>query len=313
MLRPALLCLVMGSLPLAALACSSSSSSTPSTDGGTTTDGATAEAAAPGEDSGIPTSCTTPVAQRPEGGTCVLEAKGTISDLSGARLPGQVMTFCGPVQCYGTKADDAGVYDIPVGDYVITADYAIHADGRPDHAVDYHRLGPAAQPDVISFDMKVPALPASHVSLPPDDAGAAQAITEGDLTLLVPAGTTWKLDIADYTLGAAGRHLRVAAVPLASAPAYAATNNVDAIYALAPSGAKPSQKVGVSVKNATGLPASSAVDILVLSDDYFSTPPTVGTLLLAAKAHVSADGSAIQTDPGEGISEITWLAVRKGQ
>ena len=103
----------------------------------------------------------------------------------------------------------------------------------------------------------------------------------------------------------------VAAVPLASAPPYAAANQVAAIYALAPSGAKPSQKVGVSLRNSAGLPAAAAVDVLVLSDDYFSTPPSVGTLVLAAAAHVSADGATIQTDAGEGISEITWLAVRQ--
>ena len=298
----------MGSLPLTALACSSSStSSSPLTDGGA----ATGTGVTPVVDSGIPTMCTTPLAQRPDGGICILAATGTITDLSGARLPRSGVTFCGPPQCYGARADDAGAYVIPVGDYLLTADFALHTDGRPDHAVDYHRLGPI-EPQVIKLDMKVPTLPPSTVSLPANDAGAA-TVTEGDLTLLVPAGTTWKLDIADFTLGAQGRLLRVAPVPLASAPAYAASNSVDAIYALAPSGAKPSQKIGVRVKNSAALAASSAVDILVLSDDYFSTPPTVGMLLPAAKAHVSADGTTIQTDPGEGISEITWLAVRKGQ
>ena len=54
------------------------------------------------------------------------------------------------------------------------------------------------------------------------------------------------------------------------------------------------------------------VDLMVLGDDYSSTPPTVGILAVAASGHVSADGTTIQTDPGEGISELTWLAVRKG-
>ena len=81
-------------------------------------------------------------------------------------------------------------------------------------------------------------------------------------------------------------------------------------YALAPSGAKPSQKIGVRVKNSAALAPSSAVEILVLSDDYFSTPPAVGTLVLEAAAHVSADGMNVTTDPGEGIDEITWLAIR---
>jgi hypothetical protein len=219
------------------------------------------------------------------------------------------MSMCGSKVCYGSRSDDAGAYTVPVGDFVVTASFAVHADGRPDHAVDYHRLGPS-EPEVISVDMRIPSLPPSTVSLPPDDAGVASTVTVGDVTLQIAAGTTFNLDVEDYGI-AAGRLLRVAAVPLASAPSYAAANRVAAIYALAPSGAKPSVPMGLSLRNVAGLPASASVDILVLSDDYFSTPPTVGELLLQATAHVSADGATIQTDPGQGITEITWLAVRQ--
>jgi hypothetical protein len=292
-----------GVLGLGASACSASSPAA----------AAVADAAAPGPgptaDAGVPTTCAASTSQRPDGGTCVLEVEGTVADLAGNPLPGLVMTFCGPPQCYGTKADDAGAYAIPVGDFVLTGDYAMHADGRPDHAVDYLRQS-AGESAILSVNMRVPALPPSTVSLPADGAPAS-SITVGDVTLQVAAGNTFTLDIADYTLGDAGRLLRVAPVPLSSAPVYATANNVDAIYALAPSGAKPSAKLGVSVRNTAGIPASAAVDVFVLSDDYFSTPPTVGTLVLAAAAHVSADGANIQTDPGEGISEITWLAVRR--
>jgi hypothetical protein len=68
--------------------------------------------------------------------------------------------------------------------------------------------------------------------------------------------------------------------------------------------------MGVILKNSAALPASSAVDFMVLGDDYSSLPPNVGLLAVAASGHVSADGQTIQTDPGEGISDITWLAVR---
>ena len=119
------------------------------------------------------------------------------------------------------------------------------------------------------------------------------------------------LDLGDIELGNAGRALRVAQVPVASAPAYARAANVDAIYALAPADAIASTKMGVVLRNSAGLPASAAVDLLVLGDDYFSTPPSVGMLAVAAAAHVSADGQTITTDPGEGITLITWLAVRQ--
>lgn len=69
--------------------------------------------------------------------------------------------------------------------------------------------------------------------------------------------------------------------------------------------------MGVTVNNRAQIPAGSAVDLLVLGDDYFSIPPNVGTLGVAASAHVSQDGKTIQSDPGEGITEITWLGVRQ--
>jgi hypothetical protein len=219
------------------------------------------------------------------------------------------MTMCSPSICFGSRADDAGAYTVPVGDFILTQYFAVHADGRPDHAVDYHRLGPG-EPSVIHVDMHLPTLPPSTVALPADDAGAASSITVGDVTLQVAAGTTFDLDVEDYGIPAA-RVLRVVPVPLASAPSWAAANNVAAVYALAPSGAKPSVPMGVVLRNAVGFPASAGVDILVLSDDYYSTPPSVGDLVLQATAHVSADGTKIQTDPGQGITEITWLAIRQ--
>jgi hypothetical protein len=262
--------------------------------------------------SDAPTSCGDPTDA--QGATCVLEAKGVVEDLSGAPLDMLVMTFCGG-QCYGTQSEPSGAYTIPIGTFLPTEDYAMHADGRPDHAVDYLRFS-ANEPSVISATMRLPTLPPSNVSLPADGAPAS-SVTVGDLTLLVPDNTMFDLDIEDYGT-AVGRILRVVSVPLASAPAYATAANVNAIYAIAPSSAKSRPngdmqslvKMGVTLKNSAGLAASAAVDLMVLGDDYMSTPPSVGVLAVAASAHVSADGQTIQTDPGEGISELTWLGVR---
>jgi hypothetical protein len=282
------------------------------------------DASAPGIDAGalldavaIPTSCDDPADARPSGASCVLEAKGKVEDLSGAPLDKTVMTFCGGT-CFGTQSDTSGAYSIPIGLFLPTEDYAMHADGRPDHAVDYHRLS-ANEPSVISLTMRLPLLPPSNVPLPPDGA-AASTVTVGDLTLQIPDNTFFDLDIEDFGT-TAGRILRVASVPLANAPSYATQANVDAIYAIAPSGAKSRPdvdggeqslvKMGISLKNSAGIPPSTAVDFLVLGDDYSSTPPSVGLLAVAASGHVSADGSTIDTDPGEGITELTWLAVRR--
>ena len=177
--------LVLAFLASATPACSASSAHSA---------GAT-DAAAPGDDSSAASvdggvqaeaaaPCSAPPDKRPDGGTCVLEATGTVADLSGTPLPDLVMTMCSPAICYGSRANDAGVYTIPVGDFIVTETYAVHADGRPDHAVDYHRLGPG-EPQVISVDMRIPTLPASTVSLPEDDGGAPSSVTVGDVTLQI--------------------------------------------------------------------------------------------------------------------------------
>ncbi len=246
---------------------------------------------------------------QPDGTTCVLEAKGTVEDLSGAPLDKLVMTFCGG-QCYGTQSNATGAYTIaPIGAYLPTQDYAMHADGRPDHAVDYLRLT-ADEPSIINVSMRLPLLPPSTVLLPPDGSPAS-SITVGDVTLVIADGTKFDLGHRGLRDGHVGRTLRVASVPLASAPAYATAANVAAIYALAPSSAVPSIPMGVILKNSAALPASSAVDFMVLGDDYSSLPPTRRHPGRRRRlGHVSADGATIQTDPGEGISDITWLAVR---
>jgi hypothetical protein len=268
--------------------------------------GSTAEAAASEGGAGdIPTTCSNDSDAIPAGATCVLEVKGYVQDLSsGVPLSHVPMAVCG-YQCFGAPSDSTGAYAIGVGLFLPTGDYALHANGRPDHADDYLRLAPN-EPPVIDVTMRIPALPRSNVNLPPDGAPAS-SVTVGDLTLVVPGNTTFDLSIEDYMVT---RALRVASVPLASAPSYAAAANVRAIYALAPSGCIPTNPLGVILKNSAGLPASSAVEFLVLSDDYGGVPPTVGLLQVQATGHVSADAATIQTDPGQGIRELTWLAIR---
>src|SRR5579859_8222852 len=68
------------------------------------------DAAAAPLDAGVdgPAPCSEPPSMRPEGGTCVLEATGTVTDLANAPLPDLVMTMCSPSVCFGSRADDAG-------------------------------------------------------------------------------------------------------------------------------------------------------------------------------------------------------------
>ncbi len=255
--------------------------------------------------------CSAPAEQRPPGATCVLSVKGTVTDFDSVPLPDVVVTFCGQ-QCYGTRSDEKGAFSVTVGDFVNRENYAIHADGRPDHAVDYYRLAKGdADTIVLDAPIRLPRLPEGGPVLPEDHAPAS-SITNGDLTLGIAADTTFELDIADFGKGDTNRTLRVAAVALTMVPTSALTAKLDAVYALAPSSAKASKPMSVTLKNAFELKAGTEVELLVLSDDYFfTTPPTVGIYQVAATGRVSSDGKVIETDPGQGISLITWLGVRQ--
>ena len=188
--------------------------------------------------------------------------------------------------------------------------YAIHVDGRPNHADAYLRLAKGdTQVIALTAPLLAPTLPATGPLLPADGAPGS-SITSGDVTFIVADATTFDLNVEDFGSDA-GRMLRVVAVPLAKAPAFALQASVEATYAMMPDGAKASAKMGVALVNTAGIPAGAAVDVLVLSEDYLGSPPTVGIMSVAAAAHVSADGKTIQTDPGEGIVDINWLGVRR--
>jgi hypothetical protein len=241
---------------------------------------------------------------------CVLHVDGVVTDLAGAPVPHAAVSMCSRV-CYGAAADIDGRFSIAVGDFLRSTDYALHVSGRPEFADVYAKVPvPANGAIAFSAPLRVPQLPAAGPALPAS-AGPASQITSGDLTLDVPLGATFTLDVADVAMGARGRELRLARVPVDAMPDFArGVPKVAALYALAPPGATSSAPLGVHLANAAGLPASAAVEIYVLDDDYRPLPPTAGTARLAANAHVSADGRTIDTDLGEGISSLTWLLVR---
>jgi hypothetical protein len=187
--------------------------------------------------------------------------------------------------------------------------YAVHVDGRPDHADLFRRLAAAASGPHVSLaaPLELPLLPPDGPALPAD-AAPASSLTSGDVTLDVPDANSITVTFADASLGALGKTFR--SVRVAAAPDFA--QGWAAAWALAPFDARSTNKLGVSVANTAGLPASAAVDFRALDDDYAS--PTLGQSIVVAQGHVSADGAHVDTDPGEGVLQLTWLGVQlKGQ
>lgn len=288
---------------LANASCSSSSTgSTPTVDGGT--DGGDG-CALPGDD---------PAA------TCVRTVTGSLTDVDGKPLANTTISICGTVCFFATTRAD-GTYTAEVNYRLVPSQFAALAHGRPDYASLYTKL-PASGGEAIALGpIRLPKY-VGGVELPADGA-AATSVTSGDVTLDIPANTAFDLDVEDYEL-ATGRQLRVGAAKVDDLPDFAKATGAVALYGLGPFGSTATimgsasgpggakaQKLGVRVKNGIGLAAGQKVEFFVLGVNLLSAPPSAGTAIVAAKGTVSADGLTIATDPGEGISTISWLGIRK--
>ena len=292
------------SLPLITLLFTACGSSTPAP--GATTDAAREAAVDASDDVGDAPVC----AVRPDASnvSCVLSVRGRAADTTGAVYGGGVVTYCSAT-CYATNADATGAFTVPVGDFIDTSVYSLLIHGRPDHASVYVR-SPSAVDGVVTMPepVAVPRYADVGPVLPETTAGGT--FTAGDVTLTVAAGTTLEFDLEDALLGELGKRLRVAYVPMAQAPAFAREANLSAVWALGPFNLLADHPVAVRVANRAGLAANTAVEFVALGNDILSEPPTAGRPIVAATGHVSADGMFVTTDPGMGISYLTWVGVR---
>jgi hypothetical protein len=237
---------------------------------------------------------------------CVREVTGRAAATGGAPLPGLTITLCGVV-CFGAVTDAAGAFKVDVNARLPDGGYAVFFHGRPRHASVFVRL-PDAPPERLDLGPPVELAPlTAGDALPADDAPAA-TVTAGPVSLRVEGGTTWELSFEDLADDAEGRKLRYAKVPVDQAPAFA--KGAALVYALAPFDAKPSKKVGITLSDTAGLAAATPVEIIAMGGTNLDAVNTSGLPVVAARGRVSADGTKIETDPGEGLGLVTWIAVR---
>jgi hypothetical protein len=251
-----------------------------------------------------PLACTDP--HPPDGGVCGVPVSGQVVDDSGAPLGALTVSVCADQCFFGTTAGD-GRFSVAPDLSIVLANYALELHGRPDRVSYYAPLPPLDGGALVyAAPLPLPLLPSSGPELA---ASGAQTLRSGDLTLTLAAGTTVAFDVEDYGTPN-GHQLRVlwidrpAALPFVDGAAPPA-----ALYALSPFEAGFSQKVALALANRARLPAGAAVDVQSLGG-LVNGPPPAGRFKHAATAHVSADGATITTDPGEGISELTWIAIK---
>lgn len=239
-----------------------------------------------------------------ENARCVRDVAGVITDDRGSPVRDLTITVCGVV-CFAALSDGAGAFRVPVDAHLPEGGYAMTANGRPTLGGTYLRLPEMAEGNVrLPKTLVLPRFSSETARLPDD--GAAGLVRSGPLTLDVREGTSWELDIEDLTDEVEGRKLRQAEVGEGARPDFAA--GAARVFALGPFKAKPSKPVGVVITNA-GLPAGTKVSFVVMTDSSSSITNDAGKGKVVAKGSVSADGTTIRTDEGEGIDRLTWLAV----
>jgi hypothetical protein len=258
---------------------------------------------------GASSSCEDPLDQRPLGGTCVATVNGKVIDEAGAPLRDILMSVCARA-CYYGKTDAAGVFSVKVYSHLVVEQFATSVHGRPDYA-DYYAPLPRPVGDTYTYaaPLTLPRLPESGPDITNDSADSARRIASGGATLHLAAGTTVDISIDDRLLGPIGSQLRpVKVANPKTMPFIDPAAPPTLLYGFAPFEARFSRKTAVSFANTSGLPRGTAIDVRSMSGLVGEKPPA-GRFSSVATAHVSADGTRIDMDPGQGVSGLTWLAL----
>jgi hypothetical protein len=255
-----------------------------------------------------------------------MEIRGRAIDENATPIEkGKLVSACGTLQCNPGFTDDSGRFTIPVGLRIVPAEFSVQVHRRVDFTAFYFALSASATGPVVDVgDVRSFQMPATGPELAVDRAGVpAQSVTSGDVTLDVPDGIYVRLDIesnlAETESPGKGRAFRALKIPKANLGEFVTPSlGVAALYAFEPfectfeTGGVPDVPVNVrlSFANSESIPAGTAIDLLALGTYIYPTwiPPAEFTKV--AVGHVTADGSRIELDPGEGLSYLTWVAVK---
>ncbi len=253
---------------------------------------------------------------------CVTDVTGEVVDESGSPVTDVLMTVCGPGGCEPDTTDAAGAFDIEVGFPLLLSDWSLIPHSREyGYFVNYYPFDPTATgPSVDLGSLTLLSYPAASDALvvKTDDMGApAQAATNGEATIDIPAGVRVNLDFEDVALGDDGKRFFAKKVDAGLQDEFIDPSlGAVALYALAPfdaafdleSAPGTAAKVQLSFDNTTGLAANTPVQF------YQQGSFIVGSLQTAlyhpvATGRVSTNGMTIEMDPGEGVEFLTWVAI----
>lgn len=137
-----------------------------------------------------------------------------------------------------------------------------------------------------------------------------QKATHGGVTVAIQAGSDIRFDELIYS--DADRGLKAVSIPVSQgAPTAAVTPSIELAWALVPQGTTFCPAATVSVPNAAGWPPGTQVEFLVHGVDLEQNFAPFGGWGVVSGGAVSADGSRIETAPGQGLPVLSTLGVRR--
>jgi hypothetical protein len=258
----------------------------------------------------------------PAGTRCILRIDGRAVGPTGAPIATHTLaSACGPSTCSPGYTDGAGAFAIGVGFHIDPDVYSVQLHVRPDRTAFYFALPKGAPGPVVDVGaLRVLPMPAHGPLLDVERSGApAQTVTSGDVTLDVPDGVYVRLDVESNLAGDHGKEFRALTIARNFIEDFAdSALGVQAMYALEPFESSfeypaPHSMPAVvrpSFANTAAFTPGAAIDVLALGSYVYPEWVTPAAFEKVAGAHVSADGSRIDLDPGEGLPHLTWIALR---
>ena len=247
-------------------------------------------------------------AEAPCDGIRVRHLAGQVLDVHG-NPPGSLLyTVCGSACVRGElNADGSFVFDknwcySPVGPLPrpVFIYHGLHADS--DLYVDF--VMPAERDVSFTFAAPLHVVPLAEMAVVPvdPDAGTTLTLADGKGFELTFAASSVDLGFSDS--------VAVGVVPNNVYPPIPGTDQLLALYAMHPSEVVFTVPAAVTFPNVTKLAPGSPVEIMIIGSAPGANGPYPGTLDKVATGKVSEDGARIVSDPGQGLSSVSWVGYR---
>lgn len=253
----------------------------------------------------------------------ITKVTGTVTDDGGTPLSGVFSVVCITTpersQCLNATSDAAGIFSVDIPAAVTAVlDVAVYFPGE-EHLTPYCKTEALCDGEVeLCGPYMLWDAPASGVTIPAETETLAEEIrleASDGAALIFQPGTSILANLG-VELTAALTRFEGSTLPCFIDP----SDPPLALYAVTPQDtlviepgtiATPElMTAALDLPNETGLAAGATVDIYVVGGAHASQAGTTeGTWEPVATATVTADGTRIQTAPGEGIGQLNWFGV----